>query len=227
MNKYQKAFIDRPGHYLMHYNHNHDKLGRFASSNGRAIRKADKKIQRSDKKIAKYQKAMDKAKQKGNTGRANYYKQYLEIEKYNKKQAEDAKALNESILKDKAKIQQQEKSMSKIKFSNNDKCDIDNGCYEDANYNKTLSNIKSNEKTIDNQLRKRASDNLYEWRGDNLKNQSKEEFSKKLRCEQITIQDDNEYSDSVFWYHHPDDYGDWMMIYNSKTKKVIDEQFFR
>lgn len=34
MNKYQKAFTERPAHYLMHYNHNHDKLGRFARSNG-------------------------------------------------------------------------------------------------------------------------------------------------------------------------------------------------
>ena len=34
MNKYQKAFIERPGYYLMHYNHNHDALGRFAKSVG-------------------------------------------------------------------------------------------------------------------------------------------------------------------------------------------------
>lgn len=34
MNEIQKKFIESPGRYLMHYNHNHDKLGRFARSNG-------------------------------------------------------------------------------------------------------------------------------------------------------------------------------------------------
>ena len=34
MNEIQKKFIESPGRYLMHYNHNHDKLGRFARSMG-------------------------------------------------------------------------------------------------------------------------------------------------------------------------------------------------
>lgn len=32
MNKYQKSFIQNGSSFLMHYNHNHDKLGRFARS---------------------------------------------------------------------------------------------------------------------------------------------------------------------------------------------------
>lgn len=34
MNELQKSFIDNGSSFLMHYNHNHDKLGRFARSNG-------------------------------------------------------------------------------------------------------------------------------------------------------------------------------------------------
>ena len=34
MNKIYKAVIKTKTHYLVHYNHNHDKLGRFAKSNG-------------------------------------------------------------------------------------------------------------------------------------------------------------------------------------------------
>ena len=34
MNKTQKKIISDPGFYLMHYNHNHDSFGRFASGNG-------------------------------------------------------------------------------------------------------------------------------------------------------------------------------------------------
>lgn len=34
MNELWKSFIENSSSFLVHYNHNHDKLGRFAKSNG-------------------------------------------------------------------------------------------------------------------------------------------------------------------------------------------------
>lgn len=62
MNEIQKKFIESPGRYLMHYNHNHDRLGRFARSNGVA---SNSKYTRSDKKAAIRQYEYDHPKNKG------------------------------------------------------------------------------------------------------------------------------------------------------------------
>lgn len=68
MNELQKSFIQNGTSFLMHYNKNHDKLGRFAETNGSSrlaskidkrnekIDKIDKELSsvRDNKKLAKY-----------------------------------------------------------------------------------------------------------------------------------------------------------------------------
>lgn len=62
MNELQKSFIENSSSFLMHYNQNHDKLGRFARSNGSSgsnARKFDDKQYRKDNPKNKGMSLMD------------------------------------------------------------------------------------------------------------------------------------------------------------------------
>lgn len=77
---------------------------------------------------------------------------------------------------------------------------------------------------LESTLRNAAADNLYDYRTDNIKNETKAEYRKKLRCEQITATEPDKVN---FWYHHPDDYGDWLMEVDAKTKKISYQEYYR
>lgn len=71
---------------------------------------------------------------------------------------------------------------------------------------------------FEKQMRSNAADGLYKYRTDNISNESKEQYKKKLRCEQMTATE----PDRVHvWYTHPDDFGDWYMVVDTKNKKIL------
>lgn len=64
MDKHQKNWIDSVSSYLVHYNHNHDKLGRFAKSNGvnSSMRQLDPNTKEGKDFIKEGKRAIAKAK---------------------------------------------------------------------------------------------------------------------------------------------------------------------
>lgn len=77
------------------------------------------------------------------------------------------------------------------------------------------------DKNFEKTMRNSAADTLYEYRTDNIKDESKEEYRRKLRCEQITSAEPDSVS---VWYHHPDDFGDCLLTIDTKKKKVISSE---
>lgn len=135
MNEMQKSFIQNGTSFLMHYNHKHDKLGRFAETNGSSrlaskidkrnekIDKIDKELSsvRENKKLAKYarfnakvEKAnakAEKAMRKLAKGKALSNKEIRRLEKYEELKSKQASiSEKESRIKDKRATLELEKS---------------------------------------------------------------------------------------------------------------------
>ena len=77
------------------------------------------------------------------------------------------------------------------------------------------------DKNFEKTMRNSAADTLYNYRTDNIKNETKEEYRRKLRCEQITSAEPDSVS---VWYHHPDDFGDCLLTIDTKKKKIISSE---
>lgn len=135
MNELQKSFIQNGPSFLMHYNHKHDELGRFAETNGSSrlaskidkrnekIGKIDKELSsvRDNKKLAKYarfnvkvEKAnakAEKAMRKLAKGKALSNKEIRRLEKYEELKSKQASiSEKESRIKDKRATLELEKS---------------------------------------------------------------------------------------------------------------------
>lgn len=131
----QKSFIQNGTSFLMHYNHKHDKLGRFAETNGssRLASKIDKRNEKIDnidkelssvrdnKKLAKYarfnakvEKAnakAEKAMRKLAKGKALSNKEIRRLEKYEELKSKQASiSEKESRIKDKRATLELEKT---------------------------------------------------------------------------------------------------------------------
>ena len=127
-----------------------------------------------------------------------------------------------------SKIKWSSSTEGRVSFGGNKNClctiEPEDEFFEEPGGNKKdIESIVSDSK-FESVLRNSATDNLYEWRLDKLKAQTKEEFKKKLQCEQITSTKPN---NAVIWYSHPDDYGDWMMEVDVKNKKIVYEEYYR
>lgn len=173
---------------LAHYNHNHDKLGRFAKSS-------------------------------------------------------ISSGVNNSSAKDKKIDVNLNKRNQEIKFGGNNKClivlDTNNWPLSKKSKDSMKKRVDSvlNDPNLHKELQRQAADNLYEYRLNESLKQSKEEYTKKMACQQITFFDnedgyyDPEISDSgpdcVIWYSNPDDFGDWMFEYNTRLKKITYQQSYR
>lgn len=121
----------------------------------------------------------------------------------------------------------------KVAFGNNKECSL---VVENSSHDVAKRII--NDKNLDNRLRKITSDALYQYRLNESKNESEEEYRKNLKCTQITTSKREnvsdftgsktpEYMDSVFWYGNPKDFGEYMIYYDSKTKKVVYHEPYR
>lgn len=172
--------------YLMHYNHNHDALGRFTTSSGGSVITPTIKIKDKVTKLEdlKIHKQVNIPFTKG-AKPAKFSFHYSGDSKYRKPTPDMVKA---------------------------------------AKY------IMKNSDQLDKQLKAQALDNLYEpYIKYGFGTKSKSEFAKDLRCDEIVV--GHNYSedatpDSFFWYTHPE-YGDWMIEYSTKNKKIFYQEFYR
>lgn len=114
-----------------------------------------------------------------------------------------------------------------VKFGNCDDCmciikPSDDFWDEPGGNKRDIDKIVSDSK-FEKQMRSNAADGLYKHRTDNISNESKEQYKKKLRCEQMTATE----PDRVHvWYTHPDDFGDWYMVIDTKNKKILSGEGF-
>ena len=141
MNEIQKKFIESPGRYLMHYNHNHDKLGRFARSNGSSgstkpfdsYTDEEKSLMRlGDSEIS------DLERERRIASKKNIFERRISLKEINAKLAERApKALEEGKQKELERVEQlknKEKLEKEFKEISND--------ISTKNHNNSINKLK-------------------------------------------------------------------------------------
>lgn len=108
-----------------------------------------------------------------------------------------------------------------ISFGNNKECLV---TIDDGGSPSSVERI-INDKKFESIMRKSAADGLYEYRLNESQNESKSEYTKNLKCVQITAfeprpGDNGDTVDLAVWYNNPKDFGDWYMEINSAKRKI-------
>lgn len=179
MNELQKSFIDNTISFLCHYNHNHDKLGRFAKSANSFV-----------------------------NGSPGYQQANKTVDFASKmKLGKDG-------------------WQGEFKFGDSKKTPVYADTVEDIN---TLSEIYNNQNEHLSKIYDATTEGLYNYRIDELKDVSKEDYRKNIKIRQITASK-GEAHDCSIWATYDDgkreEFGEWYMLYDSKKKKIVDSQFY-
>ena len=218
MNEMQKSFIQNGTSFLMHYNHNHDKLGRFARSNGNGAGVNSQGSYSADKKETKQ---TSKQEHKSVTTQKSQETHNNSVDKLSRD--------SNGVLS------------GNINFGSSDDCRV--YINDDSKKGHDLYNKISNDSRFEDEARKYAAEELYGmYRGwdnswdesskNNVKEQlkaSKDDIYKNTKCVQLQIEDDYDGADILMLYDHkygPSDYDyeRWLVTYNSKKKKFIESQ---
>lgn len=111
---------------------------------------------------------------------------------------------------------------AKTNFGGNPDCLI----FIDRESDKQILDRILKDKNLEKTMREHSSE-MHQYEAINVNHEPKEQFSKRLKCEQITIDHDGNPNIVSVWYAHPDDSGAWYMQVNSKNGYIEDEQYMR
>ena len=210
MNEIQKKFIESPGRYLMHYNHNHDKLGRFARSMGIGGGGS------SGSKTSKTSSDNDTSNAKSIYDYSGPEQSFLERD--------------QRIIK----LRQEQYEMTKIK---NDTKRKKEALRINNEINRTAAEvIKDYKPPVESEAHYTGSKPLDFQKSSTVGESIADDYKNSLVCQQITVhapQDTGNYDnkkelyDVTCWYgEQPDGPGE-MIYYDSKKKKIIGSDYYR
>lgn len=237
MNEMQKSFIQNGTSFLMHYNHKHDKLGRFAETNGSS--RLASKIDKRNEKIDKIDKELSSVRENKKLAKEEYRKE-RSLNKYDAVETQKSQETHNNSV-DKLSRDSNGVLSGNINFGSSDDCRV--YINDDSKKSHDLYNKISNDSRFEDEARKYAAEELYGmYRGwdnswdesskNNVKEQlkaSKDDIYKNTKCVQLQIEDDYDGADILMLYDHkygPSDYDyeRWLVTYNSKKKKFIESQ---
>lgn len=167
---------------LMHFNHNHDKLGRFASSNGGAVRAANK-IDRLQTKINKRQAKIDKLNRKISSNRNQ--RRLAKGAKYDAKLVKATHKARRASMKRAAGKDLSERDQKRLMRVEELKAKSAGKTYKNDKWEAKVANLtyknNKNQKKIDKLTAKYGAKTLSEARKSRQKDAGQKYINKKLK----------------------------------------------
>ncbi len=227
---------------LMHYNHNHDKLGRFARSNGQSAVKSindyslsERQFINNDPKIRQLRKEQSEmTKIRSNRKRRKEADRIIKaldetaaevVKNYKEPDSKPAHYMDNKPLEFK-KSDTVGDLRADINYGKNSKCPI---IIEKGGSKKTANDIVKDPK-LEKMFRQYAAERDYAFASDNT---SFDQYKNSIICQQITIgKRENPFGNSnsadvTVWYGEDPNGSGEMMYYDSKRRKIIGSEYYR
>lgn len=229
---------------LMHYNHNHDKLGRFAKSNGQSTVKSindyslsERQFINNDPKIRQLRKEQSEmTKIRSNRKRRKEADRIIKaldetaaevVKNYKEPDSKPAHYTDNKPLEFK-KSDTVGDLRADINYGKNSECAI----FIEKGGSKKIANDIVKDPKLEKMFRQYAAERDYDIAPDNM---SFDQYKNSLICQQITISKsgnafgDPDFPDSdvTIWYGEDPNGPGEMMYYDSKRRKIVGSEYYR